>query len=141
MAYHLHCDCGATALAVDGIPRARNYCHCQSCRTLLNTDVFAGTAWDADSVEIVSGEARLVAFAHPHKAMCRFSCGDCGSTVFHTDAFGFRCIAFALFRRANGGVLPEALQPNRHYYYAQRLRDVTDDLPKYLYAADGPLSP
>ncbi|MET1076982.1 MAG: GFA family protein [Pseudomonas sp.] len=139
MKYRVSCTCGTTTLAIVGEPRARNYCHCHSCRTLLDVEVFEGTAWDYSQVQIINGEAGLVAFAHPTKAMCRYHCGDCGSTVFHTDAFGMRCIAYALFRRANGGVLPEALQPNRHYFYSEQLRDFTDDLPKYLQAADGPL--
>ena len=137
--YTVRCNCGEIELSVRGEPRAKNYCHCNSCRDLLNVTFFEGTAWDQENVDISKGEEKLILFEYPGKKMCRYTCRLCSATVFHMDRFEFLCTSYSLFRKANSGKLDKRLEPTRHYYYGERLVDISDDLPKYLKAVGGPL--
>lgn len=137
--YFLSCDCGAIELTVTGAPQITNYCHCNSCRELLDVPFYAGTAWDKDNVKISKGEKHLFVFKHPNKMMSRYHCQTCGTIVFNTDRFDFRCVSYSLFRKSNKGLLHKELMPTSHQYYGERVVDVIDDLPKYLKSSDDPI--
>lgn len=135
----ISCDCGATGLALSGPPIVRGICHCAPCRALYNAAFHAGAAWSSDSLTSIRGESSLRQFKYPGKELCRYWCVDCGAILFNTNRYGFIVVPMALLRKANDGRVPEDLTPLMHLFYASRVVDIDDPLPKFLEGTNGPL--
>ena len=137
--YKVHCDCGAIELAMSGTPIVHAYCHCQDCRDLLDVPFNAITAWDAAKVSVLKGEDKLLEYKYPDKEMVRYSCKSCGELMFNTNKYKWRLVSQTLIRKCNSNLLPIELASDKHFYYAERVIDIKDELPKYLQGVDGPL--
>ena len=133
----IECDCGASALTLEGEPRVCAFCHCNSCQNLLNLPLNALAAWPGDAMTVSRGS--LKSFKYPGKELHRFWCPDCGSMMYDTNRFGFAVISQTHLRKAHGGELPEKFLPDKHIFYSDRIVDIDDPLPKYLEGVDGPL--
>lgn len=127
--YNLSCDCGAVSLTVQGEPTLTLYCHCGSCRSLYNLDILSATAWSEEAVTLPPSEA-VYEYRLPNKQMKRWGCPQCGTIMYGRHRPGVPVIPNARFRAANGGELPAELEPQLHLFYAERVLDVADDLPK-----------
>ena len=128
--YQIECDCGSIKMTLSGEPIVRGICHCEDCRDLLKIPYHSVTAWDKERASIDAGNDTLTEFKHPTKRMSRFFCASCGETMFNSNAKDWRVVSQLLIRKNYGGELPEALQPKLHFYYASRIVDIDDDLPK-----------
>ncbi len=137
--YRVVCDCGSVELQIKGEPVVHAYCHCQDCRDLLDVPFNALTAWNEDQVQVVKGEEALLEYKYPGKEMKRYSCKSCGALLFNTNVYGWRLVSQALVRKCHAGELPVGLESDKHFYYEERVVDITDPLPKYLQGVDGPL--
>ena len=135
----IRCDCGVTALNLSGTPMARGICHCTSCRALYNAAFHAGAVWQEDAVSVIQGKATIRQYKYPGKELRRYWCGECGAIVFNTNRFGYVVIPQSLLRKAHGGDLPPNLAPQMHLFYASRIVDIDDSLPKFLDGTNGPL--
>jgi hypothetical protein len=62
--------------------------------------------------------------------MTRVFCKHCGETVYNTNAMGWRLVSQLLIRKCNDDELPDALKSTSHFYYARRIVDIDDALPK-----------
>ena len=128
--YHVECDCSAVRVTMRGEPRVRGFCHCEDCRELLNVPYHSVTAWEKDQITVEDGAGRLVAYQHPAKRMKRYYCSDCGETLFNSNAADWRIVSQLLVTKCHGGELPEALRSRMHFFYARRIVDIEDSLPK-----------
>ena len=128
--YEIACDCGAVAVELAGAPRVQGHCHCQACRTLLNTPYHSVTAWNPDQVTVTRVADRLVAFQHPKLRMKKIFCTACGEVLYNTNAMDWRVVSQHLIAKAYGGSLPKELGSKSHFHYASRVVNVDDDLPK-----------
>ncbi len=128
--YHVACDCGTVKATLRGEPRVRGFCHCEDCRELLQVPYHSVTAWEQDQVSLDAGEDQLIAFQHPTKRMKRFYCGNCGDTLFNSNAMDWRIVSQLLLRKCYGGELPEGLHSKMHFFYGRRIVDIDDSLPK-----------
>ena len=72
--YDIACDCAATEIRLSGAPRVRGHCHCNACRTLLDTPYHSVTAWNPDQLEITRGAEGLTTFQHPTLTMKKVYC-------------------------------------------------------------------
>lgn len=128
--YDITCDCGTVEITLTGAPRVRGHCHCQACRTLLNTPYHSVTAWNPEQLETTKGADHLVMFQHPHLNMKKAFCQSCGEVMFNTNAMDWRVVSQHLIAKSAGGELPADLSALSHFHYAGRVVDVVDDLPK-----------
>ena len=128
--YQIECDCGAIQFRLSGEPRVRGVCHCEDCRELLKIPFHSVTAWEKEAVDIVTGADQIVEFQHPTKRMKRYYCGNCGETLFNSNAMDWRVVSQLLIRKNYGNELPEALRSKSHFHYGERIVDIDDDLPK-----------
>lgn len=135
----LGCNCGDIGLLISGIPVARAYCHCSSCRELYDLPLLSAVAWNNNSVRVVKGHESVGKHKHPDKQMERHFCRSCGTTVFGKNRIDLTIIRTSLIAKAMGGNIPKALTPEFHLFYAQREVTIDDGLPKYLEGWDGPL--
>jgi len=130
MSNRIECYCGAVALRCEGKPVASVYCHCSDCRSAWLAPVADVVAFMPEQTTVERGEEALVQGVITPR-MSNYSCGQCGALVYNTDRFGFRTTSGAMFRRANGGSLPEGFAAQIHIYYTERVLDIDDALPKF----------
>lgn len=130
--YKVQCDCGEVQLYITGLPKAKAYCHCSDCRAISKEPVHGVVAWGGDDVEVVKGTKLLGEYKLPDREMVRYFCTQCGTTVFSTSIVKWRLVSHALLSQPHHGVLPSELMPEFHLFYAERVMDVKDALPKYL---------
>lgn len=128
--YQIHCECDAIQAVLSGVPLVRGYCHCEDCRDLLNVPYYSVTAWNADQLEIIKGTSSLVEYQHPRLAMKRVYCGSCGEMLYNTNAMSWCVVPQLLIRKCNDGVLPDELSSQSHFFYARRIINIDDSLPK-----------
>ena len=129
--YDIACNCGEVRFTLTGEPRVRGFCHCSDCRDLLDVPYHSVTAWNKEQVDVVAGADRITVFQHPGKQMKRFFCSSCGETLFNSNAKDWRVVSQMIIAKAYGGQLPDALSAKSHFFYAGRVVDVDDDLPKH----------
>ncbi|WP_110669572.1 GFA family protein [Salinicola halophilus] len=127
--YALSCDCGKVTLTARGEPELSLYCHCPSCRDLYSVDIASLTAWSDDNIELPD-ESQLFVHKMADREMTRYGCAECGMTLFGRHKPGMPVVPHGVFRKANGGHLPEALAPTMHLFYGDRVIDVDDSLQK-----------
>ena len=125
--FHGSCYCGKTQVEVTGAPLMALYCHCRSCRKWHSAPLAAGAAWLSGKVQITGD---LVTSSHEPESQ-RVSCASCGGCVANRKPGPGRVFVY-LMTLAGSGL---AVEPDFHIFYAERVMDVNDGLPKY---ADGP---
>lgn len=129
--YRLHCECGTVNFELSGQPRVRGHCHCEDCRDLHNLPYYSVTAWNSEQLEIKNGHDAVAEYQHPRLEMKRYYCKQCGETLFNSNAMDWRVVSQLLIRKCHGGVLPDELSPESHFYYGRRIVDIDDDLPRH----------
>ncbi|UCB54898.1 MAG: GFA family protein [Thiotrichales bacterium] len=129
--YQIHCEYDGVKVSLTGSPRVKGYCHCEDCRDLLNVPFHSVTAWNKEQIKIVEGEALLSEHQHPEPEMKRIFCSNCGETLYNTNAMDWRVVSQLLLRKCNDGVLPDELHSDSHFFYARRIIDINDTLPKH----------
>lgn len=129
--YQIHCECGGIHVELTGLPRVKGHCHCEDCRDLLDVPFHSVTAWNKEQLTITKGEALLSEYQHPQLEMKRVYCSNCGETLFNTNAMDWRVVSQHIIRKCNDDVLPNELSAESHFFYARRLFDIDDSLPKY----------
>lgn len=127
--YELSCDCGHVRMTAHGKPEVSLYCHCASCRALYSVDMLSGTGWASENVDLPD-EASVFAHKMDGKEMTRYGCPKCGMIMYGVHRPGIPVIPHGVFRKANGGRLPDELSPTLHLFYRERVLDVDDDLHK-----------
>lgn len=114
-------------MELDGPPLGAMYCHCSICRRSTGAPFIMVGLWAPDKVRITEGEP--LAKQKTSDMLERHFCPDCGAAIFNA-------VRTARFD-ANNVMLPllderdDATRPTHHIYYADRVMDVPDELPKF----------
>ena len=133
---HGSCLCGKVSLTVTGRPRSCSACHCSVCRSLTGAPFSVQSLHARSNVVCNTSEPELWSLVtSPH--VTRYRCRDCGSPVYATlgAGSGRKIVAVPqsiLFRQGKSKDLSSDFQPIHHIYYANRVMDVNDALPKYV---------
>ncbi|KAK3281998.1 hypothetical protein CYMTET_10245 [Cymbomonas tetramitiformis] len=125
-----NCFCENVQVKIDGEPQTASYCHCSNCRRLSGAPFTAQAVFRSPSVEVNVVDGSLQEF-NSSKDVIRKRCPKCFSPVVASLFKGkLSAVPLSLFPWKEG-LVPEALKPQHHIYYAQRLMDIDDGLPKY----------
>lgn len=124
MTYQIHCACGAVEAKAEGEPVMQVFCHCQDCRDWLGAPVHAATVWPAGTVTITRGADQITTYKRTEQSH-RKSCSRCGAAVM-VDHPGAEVVD-VLASRLDG----LKFAPAMHVFYAERMVDFPDDLPKF----------
>ena len=127
---HCSCSCGKAAVVVAGPFLGRVRCHCTICQAANQAPYADSTILLAKHVPLGRVEnVRFETMKEP-PALQRGFCRSCGCfVVAYGDYWRFLSLAFVPAARYPGAVpLPE---PSMHVFYASRIADVADALPKY----------
>ena len=115
------CFCDSVEIQADGDPIDMGFCHCTSCRSYSGAPFVAFTIWPKDKVK-VSGE--IGGFNKVGTSDRKF-CLNCGGHfMLDHPEMGVVDIRAAVFPN-----LP--FEPKAHLFYAERVMDVADGLPKF----------
>ena len=133
--YRASCYCSAVQYEVSADPVDAKICHCPVCRKLHGAPMQWAAIFNKQDVRITQGvdwlrfynsERNLYARALP----CKVSCALCGTLI--ADEGRRMWLAFpALFDFSAPVEVPETFRPTCHIFYASRIMDINDDLPKW----------
>ncbi len=141
LTYKVVCNCGAIELEAHGVPIISMFCHCPICRQLRGVKPADLVVWSLQDLTFRKSAPKLKIENGRGEAahMETHSCPSRGMVVYNTNRFGSVGISRELIKNANGGKLPEELQPTAHIFYNDRVKDVADDLPKFkdIWVEDG----
>lgn len=103
------------------------YCHCSVCRRSTGSPYIMVGFWDPARTRVVEGVALLERATSSH--LTRHRCPDCGAAIYNSVRSAR--ITSNNFFLPLVHALDDAARPTHHIYYADRLLDVDDRLPKF----------
>ncbi len=133
--YQARCFCGAVRYEVLADPVDAKICHCATCRSLHGAPMQWAAIFRKRDVRFTAGEAHL-RFYHSESNRaerilpCKVSCAVCGSPI--ADDGRRMWLAFpTLFEFGDPPQVPATFRPSCHIFYAHRVLDIDDGLPKW----------
>ena len=131
------CQCQRIKFGVLGNPLDSKYCHCRICQRMHGAPFQWAVIFRKEDVRFLSGQEHLEFFSHEHnlpgyRLPCKMRCRDCGSILADEGERTF----IAMMPVFNWGYpahehIPAAFLPSCHIFYAMRLMDIKDALPKW----------
>lgn len=125
--YEGGCHCGRVRFVLSGPPKQSFFCHCSICRRTTGAPYVMVGFWDPDKTEIVQGAP--LDTRETSSYLTRHRCPDCGAAVLNTvrsDHMHTNNFMLALLDEIDA-----AAWPTHHCFYADRVIDVNDELPKF----------
>ncbi len=122
--YQGACYCGGVTVTVTGAPAASAICHCHSCRKWHAAPMNAWSIWPTANVSISGGPT--VTSDHD-AASGRVSCATCGGCVANHKPKASMTVVYPMTLLGSG----LTYTPGSHIYYAERVMDIADGLPKF----------
>lgn len=138
--YSARCHCGAVQYEVRADPVTAKICHCRICQVLHGAPMQWAAIFHKADVRLVTGADRLRFYSAAHDRSerirpCKISCSRCGAPI--ADEGRRMWLAFpGLFDFGEPARIPAAFRPACHIFYAMRVVDVDDGLPKWAGHAD-----
>lgn len=121
------CHCGRVQFTTEGLPMQSVFCHCSTCRLSSGAPFVMVGFWPPERTRITAGEPLLARATSTW--LTRFRCPDCGAAIYN-QVRGAELVSnnflLALLRARDAAVMP-----THHIYYAERIVDVDDRLPRF----------
>eukprot|EP00041_Stephanoeca_diplocostata_P023792 m.591851 g.591851 ORF g.591851 m.591851 type:complete len:750 (-) comp22386_c0_seq7:1804-4053(-) len=139
------CHCGEVCITTYSAPRTVSCCHCSVCRRLSGAPFTCQALYPTTAVQVVLEPGASLVTHKTSRAVERKRCGTCLSPVYAT-LFNGKLTAvpvpllgtwkgFPRVGSSSGEADDNMLRPLHHLYYADRVMDVLDGLPKYAKGA------
>jgi len=131
------CFCGSVSFEVHGDPLDAKHCHCRQCQKLHGAPFQWAVIFPKTSVRLVKNENDSLHFFSTgiktrdsmHHVPCKVSCDTCRSSLF--DEGRNTVLAYPSAFNFEGGKVPLDFQPTCHIFYAQRVMEIPDGIPKW----------
>eukprot|EP00457_Paulinella_chromatophora_P009408 gb/GEZN01009475.1/.p1 GENE.gb/GEZN01009475.1/~~gb/GEZN01009475.1/.p1 ORF type:complete len:372 (-),score=38.40 gb/GEZN01009475.1/:180-1295(-) len=123
------CLCKQVGWTVTGNPTLAVYCHCNSCQTYSGGNYGTLVAVSPKQVQICAGKDQICEYESAPKKI-RSSCKKCGSMIYNILPDGSYVLPVPTIV-AKAGHVGEMFRPTMHIFYAERVVDVKDELPKH----------
>jgi hypothetical protein len=133
--YEARCHCGEVRYSVSADPVDAKICHCAMCQRLHGAPMQWAAIFHKHHVRFDAGFDRLRFFngglnRAERILPCKVSCALCGSPI--ADEGRNMWLGFPpLFDFGHPPAVPEAFRPKCHIFYANRVLDMNDGLPKW----------
>ena len=133
--YEASCHCGTVRYCVSSDPVDAKICHCIMCQKLHGAPMQWAAIFHKHHVRFSAGLNQLRFFNGTlNKAErilpCKVSCSLCGALI--ADEGREMWLGFpSLFDFGTPPKIPEAFNPTCHIFYASKLIDMDDGLPKW----------
>lgn len=133
--YRAACFCGRVRYEVSADPVGAKICHCTVCQKLHGAPMQWAAIFHKQHVRLTAGFEQLRFFNSERGLQerilpCKVSCSRCGNPI--ADEGRRMWLAFpSLFDFGPLTEVPDSFKPTCHIFYALRVADVWDDLPKW----------
>jgi hypothetical protein len=149
--YRSECWCGAVAFELHGDPLDAKHCHCRQCQRLHGAPFQWAVLFAKTACRIVKNENNALhffstqTFVPPlpcaltltacrrkndrHHVPCKVSCNQCRAPLF--DEGRAMVLVYPSTIRFEDDQVPRDFQPTAHIFYAERVMDVADGVPKW----------
>ena len=133
--YRARCHCDAVRYEVHADPVDAKICHCSDCQVLHGAPMQWAAIFRKSDVRFTAGVEHLRFFnsrldRHERVLPCKVACASCGTPI--ADEGRNMWLAFpALFDFGTPPRVPEAFKPTCHIFYAMRMMEIADELPKW----------
>lgn len=139
--YYGQCYCGAVKFNVSSEPLFTQYCHCNKCREVASLSKREAdklgynftAAFLTQHFQITDGKEHLTIL--PRNNSNLMLCQSCNSLLYGISmdedkqaGIGVNANNFIFSEKE----LPASFQPDKHIYYAEKLVEFDDELPKYV---------
>jgi hypothetical protein len=125
--YEGECHCGRVRFELEGPPMAAFCCHCTVCRRSIGCPYILVGMWQPERARIAKGAPLLERTTSPW--LTRHRCPDCGAAIYNavsTKSFVASNFMLPLLLERD-----DAVRPTHHIFYADRMVDIDDGLPKF----------
>jgi hypothetical protein len=125
----------AVAFELHGDPLDAKHCHCKQCQRLHGAPFQWAVLFAKTACRIVRNEHNALHFfstqtkTDAHNVPCKVSCDRCRAPLF--DEGRNMVLVYPSTIRFEGGHVPLDFQPTAHIFYAERVMDVADGIPKW----------
>ncbi|MCZ6709473.1 MAG: GFA family protein [Gammaproteobacteria bacterium] len=133
--YRAACYCGVVRYEVGADPVDAKICHCRDCQVLHGAPMQWAAIFHKRDVRFTAGVEHLRFYnsaldRHERIVPCKVACALCGTLI--ADEGRNMWLAFpALFDFGVPPNVPEAFRPSCHIFYAARVMEIVDPLPKW----------
>jgi hypothetical protein len=133
--YRVRCHCHAVQYEVRADPVDAKICHCRDCQILHGAPMQWAAIFHKRDVRFTAGVRHLRFYnsaldRHERILPCKVSCALCDTPI--ADEGRKMWLAFpALFDFGVPPRVPDAFRPSCHIFYAMRVMDIADELPKW----------
>ena len=133
--YRARCHCNAVRYEVRADPVDAKICHCSVCQVLHGAPMQWAAIFRKRDVRFTAGIEHLRFYnsafdRHERLLPCKVACVLCGSLI--ADEGRNMWLAFpTLFDLGAPPHVPDAFKPTCHIFYAMRVIDIIDELPKW----------
>ena len=133
--YRARCRCGAVTYEVRADPVDAKICHCRDCQVLHGAPMQWAAIFHKHDVRFTGGLQSLRfyngALDRQERILpCKVACLGCGTLI--ADEGRNMWLAFpTLFDFGVPPRVPDVFRPTCHIFYAMRVVDIVDDLPKW----------
>ena len=133
--YRARCRCAAVEYEVRTDPVDAKLCHCRDCQTLHGAPMQWAAIFRKQDVRFTAGVEHLRFYnsaldRHDRLLPCKVACSLCGTPI--ADEGRHMWLAFpTLFDFCTPPDVPEAFRASCHIFYAMRVMDIADGLPKW----------
>ncbi|KAI0050462.1 hypothetical protein FA95DRAFT_1536246 [Auriscalpium vulgare] len=133
--YVSECWCGNVKFEVHGDPLDAKHCHCKQCQGLHGAPFQWAVIFPKTSVRLVRNENNSLHFfstekrKSEHHVPVKVSCDTCRSPLF--DEGRQTVLAYPSSFHFPQGKVPTDFQPTCHIFYAERVLEVPDGIPKW----------
>ena len=125
--YQGACHCGRVNFALEGAPMMTACCHCSICRRWTGAAYSMIGFWKPENCRLTS-ELPLLERA-TSAWLTRFRCADCGTPLY--NAVRTERLTSNNFMLPLLGALDDLTRPTCHIYYADRIVEMADGLPRH----------
>jgi hypothetical protein len=133
--YRARCHCHAVRYEVRADPVDAKICHCTDCQILHGAPMQWAAIFHKRDVRFTAGVEHLHFYnsaldRHERLLPCKVACALCRALI--ADEGRKMWLAFpTLFDFGAPPQVPEAFRPTCHIFYAMRVMDIADELPKW----------
>lgn len=138
--YEGQCHCGEVKVLCYDDARAVSYCHCSICRRLSGAPFSCQALFTAAEVELSLEPGANITSLQTSKGVERTRCASCLAPV-RGLLLGGKVAAVPLGLLCSWRGTDSPLRPMHHLYYANRVMDLRDGLPKYVGPLRSPMLP
>lgn len=138
--YEGRCHCGEVKVLCYDDARAMSYCHCSICRRLSGAPFSCQALFTAAEVQLSMEPGANLTSLQTSKGVERTRCASCLAPV-RGLLLGGKVAAVPLGLLCSWRGTESPLRPMHHLYYANRVMDLRDGLPKYVGPLRSPMLP